>query len=486
MNNILLIAILATNVYGLLADADTDYNHINADGSYAFGLSNSDEGSHYHTAAGNPSTAISGRYGSRNPENGQIEETVYTAGPRGFRARGPNVHRHQDLSQVGPLPTGSQDDPLADPYDDPSYSYDYKTPTVQKSEGSDSTGHVKGQYSYTDDIGETHSVQYHAGKETGFEVTNSVPDSPANVGFSYPLYKTDKNARGKIAFERGPNGQYKFISAGPDQRRTETTGSDGITRGSYSYLDDEGVQRTVEYIAGPGIGYRIVSSTVGTNTHLLPPTPIPAFPTPPIVPVPTPFVPTVTVSTSSIAHPPTTPTTFIDFSSPDFLPPTSLGNLDYSVIEGLKPPSAAFNPYDGSYSTVQHFLPPPSTTIHTHVTTFPSHFVPSWNGKFKGRVINIDLPQPTRAPSPGDALRSETTADLTKCDRGRNNEFTCTFTKVSTEEKGHEHHKKEHHHQPNHRDRHNIDLEKELLQTQQPPRYRKRNARTRITEKKTK
>lgn len=428
-----------------------------------------------------------------------------------FRARGPNVHRHQDLSQAGPIgPTGSHDDPLADPYDDPSYSYDYKTPTVQKSEDADSNGHVKGQYSYTDDIGETHSVQYHAGKESGFEVTNSVPDAPSNVGFSYPLYKTDKNARGKIAFERGPHGQYKFISAGPDQRRTETTGSDGITRGSYSYLDDQGVQRTVEYIAGPGIGYRIISSTVGSNTHLLPPTPIPAFPTPTFTPVPTPFIPTVTVSTPSILHhhPPTTPTTFIDFSSPDFLPPTALGNLDYSIIDGLKPPSSAFNPYDGSYQTVQHLGNFPPTTIHTthhhHVTAFPPHFVPSWNGKFKGRVINIDLPQPTRAPSPGDALRSETSADLTKCDRGKNNEFTCTFTKVPLNEekgkknynRGHQRHhqaeqqRQDHHHDDHHHDdhhhKHHHDEEEEKLQTQQPPRYRKRNARTRFSERKTK
>lgn len=35
--NFLLIAILASNIYGLIADADTDYNHVNPDGSYAFG-----------------------------------------------------------------------------------------------------------------------------------------------------------------------------------------------------------------------------------------------------------------------------------------------------------------------------------------------------------------------------------------------------------------------------------------------------------------
>lgn len=36
------------------------------------------------------------------------------------------------------------------------------------------------------------------------------------------------------------------------------TGPDGVTRGAYSYLDDKGVQRTTQYIAGAGIGYRVV------------------------------------------------------------------------------------------------------------------------------------------------------------------------------------------------------------------------------------
>uniref|UniRef100_A0A336LI73 CSON014433 protein n=1 Tax=Culicoides sonorensis TaxID=179676 RepID=A0A336LI73_CULSO len=469
MNFILISAILASNFNGLLANSDTDYNQVNSDGSYAFGLSNSDIGGHYHTASGNPSTSISGRYGSRNPETGQIDETVYTAGPRGFRARGSNVHRNQDLSQVPRAPVGSADDPLADPYDDPSYNYDYKTPTVQKSENSDSDGTVNGQYSYTDDVGETHAVQYHASKDSGFEVTNGVPDAPSNVGFAYPLYKTDKNARGKISFERGPNGQYKFISAGPDQRRTETTGSDGITRGSYSYLDDKGVQRTVEYIAGPGIGYRIVSSTVGAGTHLLPPTAIPAFPSPPtLIPSPTPFAPptVVSISTSNVIHhPPTTATTYPDFSSPDFLPPTSPGNLDYTDIEGLKPPSAVFGPYDGSYQTFQTLgaYPSPPTTIQTHISTFPPHFVPSWNGKFKGRVINIDIQHSTRAPSPGEALRRETHGDLTKCERGHNNEFTCTFHKI--------HQKKD------------TENEEKSLQSLNPPHFRKRHIHTKNNRK---
>lgn len=31
-----------------------------------------------------------------------------------------------------------------------------------------------------------------------------------------------------------------------------------MTRGAFSYLDDKGIQRTTQYIAGAGIGYRVV------------------------------------------------------------------------------------------------------------------------------------------------------------------------------------------------------------------------------------
>lgn len=95
--------------------------------------------------------------------------------------------------------------------------------------------------------------------------------------YTAPLYKTNRLARGRISYERGPGAQYKFISSGPDQRRSESTGADGITRGSYSYLDDKGVQRTVEYIAGAGIGYRVVKTTTGPGSHLVPRPFIPDF-----------------------------------------------------------------------------------------------------------------------------------------------------------------------------------------------------------------
>ncbi|XP_021697100.1 uncharacterized protein LOC5568293 [Aedes aegypti] len=249
----------------------SDFNHINSDGSFSFGLKNSDVGGHYHTASGNPKTIVRGRFGSRQPDTGRVEETVYTAGPRGFRARGPKIHRKQNLSQVPRGPIGTPEDPQADPYDDPSYDFQFKTRNYQRREGSDANGRVNGLYTYVDDVGEQHSVRYSAGSGTGFEVANPVPDAPNTIAYESPLYKTHKQVRGKVAFESGPSGsgQYKLLSVGPDQRRSETTGPDGITRGSYSYLDDKGLQRTVQYIAGAGIGYKVVQSTTGAGSHLL-------------------------------------------------------------------------------------------------------------------------------------------------------------------------------------------------------------------------
>lgn len=55
----------------------------------------------------------------------------------------------------------------------------------------------------------------------------------------------------------------RFISAGPDQRRTESSDSHGNVRGSYTFLDDKGVQR-----------YKENNYIIGINVALLCPTDI--------------------------------------------------------------------------------------------------------------------------------------------------------------------------------------------------------------------
>lgn len=53
---------------------------------------------------------------------------------------------------------------------------------------------------------------------------------------------------------------FRFVSAGPDQRRTESSDATGHVRGSYTFIDDKGVQHSVHYIAGPETGYRVLKN----------------------------------------------------------------------------------------------------------------------------------------------------------------------------------------------------------------------------------
>lgn len=50
-----------------------------------------------------------------------------------------------DLAQYPPRPIGSPDDPLADPFDDPSYSFSYRAADHSRSEDNDATGRVRGK-----------------------------------------------------------------------------------------------------------------------------------------------------------------------------------------------------------------------------------------------------------------------------------------------------------------------------------------------------
>ncbi|XP_030037180.2 uncharacterized protein LOC115452726 isoform X1 [Manduca sexta] len=267
---------------------DGDYNTVNTDGSFDFGYSNKDRGSSYHLAHGNANGVVGGRFGGTDPATDTIKETIYTAGPRGFRAKGPNIHRKLDLDQRPRGPIGTKDDPYADPNEDPSYAFNFDTRTYSKNENADSRGDVKGHYSFVDDVGERHDVSYIAGRDTGFHVSSAHPDNPGVIGSPFhraPLVRGETKSRGRTAVQRGLDGSYRFISAGPDQRRTESSDSQGNVRGSYTFLDDKGVQRTVNYIAGPGIGYRIIKN----NKDVIPP----YFPT-----IPSAYDPTFTNAAS--------------------------------------------------------------------------------------------------------------------------------------------------------------------------------------------
>lgn len=123
--------------------------------------------------------------------------------------------------------------------------------------------------------GKRHDVQYEAGAGTGFHVKSAHPDSDAfgGVFYSGPPGKPGGQPRGHSSVVLGKDGSYGFTASGPDQRRSEVSDSSGRVQGSYTYLDDKGVQRTVQYVAGPEIGYRVVNNAAagGASGLAIPP-----------------------------------------------------------------------------------------------------------------------------------------------------------------------------------------------------------------------
>merc|ERR1712066_107077 len=59
-----------------------------------------------------------------------------------------------------------------------------------------------------------------------------------------------------------PARAYNFQFQGEEQSRQETQDEDGLVTGSYSYLAADGVQHTVNYRAGAGIGFEIIDPSV--------------------------------------------------------------------------------------------------------------------------------------------------------------------------------------------------------------------------------
>lgn len=152
-------------------------------------------------------------------------------------------------------------------------------------------------------------MQYEAGSGTGFHVKTGHPDSDPFGGVFYngPPGKPGGQPRGHTSVVMGKDGSYGFTSSGPDQRRTEVSDANGRVRGSYTYVDDKGVQRTVQYVAGPNIGYRVINNAAAgggaASSGLTIPPLLPSIVPPSILP------PAVLIASSSTL-PPLPPSTF--------------------------------------------------------------------------------------------------------------------------------------------------------------------------------
>merc|ERR1711874_917407 len=86
-------------------------------------------------------------------------------------------------------------------------------------------------------------------------------------------------------------GQFSFGYENINSAKTETKDAFGVTRGSYQYVDANGILQTVNYIADPVNGFRVA----GTNIPVAPAAPNVALPVAPEVPAAAPLIAPVPV-----------------------------------------------------------------------------------------------------------------------------------------------------------------------------------------------
>ncbi|KAI5726736.1 hypothetical protein M8J76_007638 [Diaphorina citri] len=300
---------------------------LNPDKSNWFAYKNNDEGQLSQTQIASADNTVQGVYQYKHPETGPTR-TEYTAGERGFRARGTDIARQMDLSQ-SKIPYNPPVDPNSpnynptydgyhDPNEDPSYKFNIRTPTFVKDEVAGSQGQVQGSYTYTDDIGEVHRVDYEAGAGKGFRVRNPVPDNTQN-GFYYG--GPGIPPRGRTSVQQADDGSYTFVAQGPNLRRAEKRDNLGHVAGSYSYIDDKGAEKTVSYIAGPETGYQIVNKVPKEFIPLFQPGYFPSVT--PVIPFPANFpkFPTSTFPPIKTKIPTTTFAPLFPTSTTTFRPP---------------------------------------------------------------------------------------------------------------------------------------------------------------------
>merc|ERR1712123_281169 len=93
-------------------------------------------------------------------------------------------------------------------------------------------------------------------------------------------------------------GQFSFGYENINSAKTETRDAFGVTRGSYQYVDANGILQTVNYIADPVNGFRVA----GTNIPVAPAVSDVALPVAPKAPVVEPLVaPIPVVETPEVA-----------------------------------------------------------------------------------------------------------------------------------------------------------------------------------------
>merc|ERR1711981_1239311 len=143
------------------------------------------------------------------------------------------------------------------------YSFGYNDGSSVKQEIKTADGVIRGAYSYVDSDGIVQNVNYIA-DALGFRVgaTNlpvhhvDAPVAAPVVAAATPVDVTNSQYHAQDDF-----GQYNYGYSDPNSVKQEVKTADGVTRGSYSYVDANGIVQTVNYISD-AMGFRVAATNL--------------------------------------------------------------------------------------------------------------------------------------------------------------------------------------------------------------------------------
>jgi len=141
------------------------------------------------------------------------------------------------------------------------YKYGYTNPNFEKHESGNANSEVKGHYSYIDENGNARRL-YYVADEHGFHITGD--DVPGTQ--TYLRHKRSSEPRTLTVHEAVPTtkvpdvlsrqyhaqddfGNYKYGYVNPHFEKHESGNADTEVRGHYRYIDGNGLNRIIEYIA---------------------------------------------------------------------------------------------------------------------------------------------------------------------------------------------------------------------------------------------
>jgi len=165
---------------------------------------------------------------------------------------------------------------------DASYKFGYTTNDSDREESADADLNVEGSFSFVADDGQRRTVNYKAGSATGFiadgthlpvahDLPSAAPISSVGThGSSASAHVTPllKSAAAvvpaAVEFESKKTGDssYSFEYANSASSRDESADPALNVKGSFKFVADDGVERTVNYVAGSATGF------VAEGTHL--------------------------------------------------------------------------------------------------------------------------------------------------------------------------------------------------------------------------